>query len=574
MVPDVAIGSMVRVPLAGRRVGGWVVALREASTLEAGARPGGGDVVDAAGTDPDATVPLARLVPLARWSGHGPPADLVDLARWAAQRFGAGRLRPFLVTASPPTMVRAVRPRAEPSPGELAGASHAARRLLADGGGVIRTTPSDDPFPIVLAAAELGPVLVVQPSLAAHGPLAQRLAELGVGAAVLPEAWAAAAGGAAAVIGGRRAVWAPMPAIAAVVVLDEHDEALQEERAPTWHAREVAIERARRAGAPCLLVSPCPTVTALAWTGTRWMRPTPGDEREGWPVVEVVDRGDEEPWRRSLVSSRLVAALRDHDRRVVCVHNTPGRARLLACRVCRSLLRCERCDAAVDQPDAEHLRCRRCGTERPPVCQACGSSALANVRPGVARLREELEAAAGRPVAAITADSDPGDVASADVHVGTEAVLHRVAATDVVVFLDLDTELFAPRYRAAEQAMALLVRAARLVGPRRGGGRIVVQTTAPRHEVVQAALLADPGRLARAEAAGRRALGLPPFAALARVGGEGADAFVASTGLEAAPAGDAWLVRAPTWEELGSALARTPRPRGSRVRVEVDPARG
>ena len=58
-----------------------------------------------------------------------------------------------------------------------------------------------------------------------------------------------------------------MPVVGAVVVLDEHDEALQEERAPTWHARDVAVERARRAGATCVLVSPVPTLEAVAGDG-------------------------------------------------------------------------------------------------------------------------------------------------------------------------------------------------------------------------------------------------------------------------------------------------------------------
>ena len=76
----VAVGSMVRVPLHGRRVGGWVVSLGP----------------------PDGSVPVERLVPLAKWSGIGPSAEIIDLARWASMRWGAGRVRPFLVAGSPP----------------------------------------------------------------------------------------------------------------------------------------------------------------------------------------------------------------------------------------------------------------------------------------------------------------------------------------------------------------------------------------------------------------------------------------------------------------------------------------
>ena len=105
------------------------------------------------------------------------------------------------------------------------------------------------------------------------------------------------------------------------------------------------------------------------------------------------------------------------------------------------------------------------------MCQRCGGSGFANLRPGVSRLREELEAAAGRPVVAVTGP-DRARPAPADIYVGTEAVLHRVDRADVVAFLDFDRELLAPRYRAVEQALALLAKAARLLGPRRRGGRL------------------------------------------------------------------------------------------------------
>ncbi len=575
LVPDhlgerVKVGSMVRVPLAGRRIGGWVLGLATASE----------------------EVALDRLVPIAKWSGHGPASDVIDLAGWAARRWGVGRLRPLLVSASPSRMVPAlviVRrvPFTHAVPAAIA-------RLLDSGGGVARVAPLDDGYEVVLAAVAhaqsvrraqpvAGSLIVVHPAAAAMYRLAARLRAAGLVVAVLPDDWALAAGGADVVIGGRATVWATVPAVGAIVVIDEHDEALQDERSPTWHARDVAIERAARDGAPCLLVSPCPTVTALAWSGKRWVRPAADDERAGWPAVEAIDRSDEEPWKRSLLTSPLIEALRDHSLRVVCVHNTPGRARLLACRRCRSLLTCERCHASVQQRDDSRLECRRCHTERPPVCQHCGSGALANVRPGVARVRDEMEAAAGRVVVAVTAAGQrkmPGgshvdEIGSgtANVYVGTEAVLHRVGDADVVVFLDFDSELLAPRYRAAEQAFALLVRAARLLGPRDTGGRMLIQTFNPGHEVVQAAVLTDPGRVASAEAARRRDLGLPPFGALAHVSGAGAADFVAASGLQNAPDRDGVLVRADTWDDLGPVLAATVRPKGSRLRVEVDPAR-
>ncbi len=111
---------------------------------------------------------------------------------------------------------------------------------------------------------------------------------------------------------------------------------------------------------------------------------------------------------------------------------------------------------------------------------------------------------------------------------GTEAGLHQVARADVVAFLDLDQELLAPRYRAAEQALGLVARAARLVGGRERGGRLLLQTHVPDHEVVQAAVLGDPTRVADAEAERRHLLRFPPVTALAEVSGPAAADFVAT----------------------------------------------
>jgi primosomal protein N' (replication factor Y) len=538
--PRVQVGTKVRIPLHGRRVGGWVVAL----------------------DPPDAPISADRLVPLAAVSSVGPPPDVVELAHWAATRWGAPRVRPFLVVASPPVMVpalsasrRTVVPR-ETDPGR---------------GGVHCLAPLSDPLPHIIELLAAGPAIVVHPAPAAARAVASRLRKAGFSVALLPDEWAHAAAGVDVVVGSRGAVWAPCPDVRSIVVLDEHDESLQDERTPTWHARDVAIERARRAGARCVLFSPCPTVTAVQWAGDEVRRPSTLDATGGWPFIDVVDRSDTAPWARSLVSSPLIAHLRAADRRVVCVLNTTGRARLLACRSCRALQRCTRCDAAVSQAEEGVLACGRCGETRPYVCAVCGSSALSNVKPGVTRLREELEAAANRPVVAVTGDSGP--LPAADVYVGTEAVLHRVRDVDIVCFLDADAELLAPRYRAGEQFMALLVRAGRLVGSRARGGVVMVQTYVPHHPVLQAAVLGDPSRLWDDELAHRRMLGLPPFHALGQVDGADALEFVGATGLEFATTAKGAIVRADTWQVLGAAFARTSRPKGSRLRVVVDPPR-
>lgn len=530
------IGSLVRVTLHGRRVGAWVVDV---------------DVEPPAGV---------ALRPVNKVSSLGPPREVIDVAEWASWRW-AGRLSTLLRTASPPKNVTGL-----PLPGRRA-PMHGPGRLTP---GVVRTPPAHDGFEHVMAAAALGDALVLCPSVERASMAAMRLKRAGAPVALVPREWAKAAAGGSVVVGARAAAWAPAPFLAAVVVLDAHDEVYQEERTPTWNAWQVAAERARRAGVPCTLVTPCPTLEQLAWGPLT--APSRADERAGWPVLEVVDRRKEDP-RSGLFSERLVALVRS-GRRVVCILNRKGRAKLLACAACGEVARCERCQASVESVESDRLHCRRCGLDRPVVCQNCGAQRLKLLRLGVARVREELEALAGTPVAEVTADTD--EVPDARVLVGTEALLHRLGEVDSVAFLDFDQELLAPRYRAAEQALSLLARAGRLVGGRHeaGGNRVLVQTRAPQHEVLQAAVFGDPARLAAVEQGRRQALGMPPFGALALVSGEPAAEFVAAVeGVDKlGPDEGRWLLRAPDHTALCNALAAAPRP-GGRLRVEVDPLR-
>ena len=208
------------------------------------------------------------------------------------------------------------------------------------------------------------------------------------------------------------------------------------------------------------------------------------------------------------------------------------------------------------------------------MCAACGSRKWRALRPGVAKVRDELEALAGMPVGEVSSLTVDANL-DAPVLVGTEAVLHRLRGAGTVVFLDFDQELLAPRYRASEQALALLARASRLVGGR-GRGRIIVQTRLPGNEVIDAALHADPGRLAAVDAERRSALGLPPATAMALVSGPSAEPYAAALHTQAVDVlgsdDGRWLVRAPDHRALCDALAAVPRPAG-RLRIEVDPLR-
>ena len=569
------VGSMVRIDLGGRRVGGWITEIET--------------------SPPDGV----ELRPLARLRGLGPPPELMDLARWAAWRW-AGSEVTFLRLASPPRVVagavstrrtRAGGGRAWVSPGGArlraglgpadAAVFDAVTAALSDSASeppqaavsVLRLPPPQDPVPVALAAAARGDALVIVPEAAVARRVARALRRAGVRVATPPDDWAEAAGGGCTVVGPRAAAWMPMPDLAAVVVFDEHDEALKSTQTPAWNARDVALERARRAGCPAVLTSPVPSLEALR--AGQLLSPDRESEREGWPLVEVIDRRDDDPVKGGLFAEALGSRL-PRTGPVVCVLNRTGRSRLLACRACGELVRTGDGRAAMMITEGM-LVSADSGEQRPAVCLGCGSTVLRNLRAGVARAREELEALLGEPVAEVTAATPAADSGTGPrVVIGTEAVLYRVSSAAAVAFLDFDQELLAPRQRAHEQALALLARAARMLGGRSGRGRLIVQTRQPDHPVLSAARGADPSAVATAERDRRRLLGLPPYGAQAQVSGAGAEALIAALDPAAVevrgPRQGRYLLRAPELPPLLDALAAAGRPT-DRVRIEVDPLR-
>jgi primosomal protein N' (replication factor Y) len=505
---DIDIGSLVRVELHGRRVAGWITGI---------------DV------DPATT---ATIRPLLRVSSIGPPSDVVDLARWAAWRW-QGRLSAILKTASPPRMVRtkpAPRPTSLKRPGSTIehGLSQEAVELyttLNPNAAVtsVRVGPAADVADLVAAVAGVGNCLVIVPEIRRAQAIAGRLRRHGIRVHLHPNQWAGGFTG-GVVIGSRSAVWAPLHDVRAVVVIDEHDESLQEERVPTWNARDVAIERAARAGARCLLVSPAPSLVALERADDQ-VRLARTVERLHWPLVDVIDRRKDEFGFSNLFSSSLVATLREATSAVLIL-NRKGRARLLACASCGELVRSENGIHLMVEQEGE-LVAPATGERRPLICAVCAGTGLRRLRLGVTRAAEELSRLLARPVTEISSDR-PGGADSGDVLLGTEAALHVVDRCQVVAFLDFDQELLAPRYRAGEQAMALLVRAARLCRPDDSRSRLVLQTRLPEHRVVRAAVARDPGLLVKGEREIRRNLGFPPFGALAEVSGKGSEEYVAN----------------------------------------------
>jgi primosomal protein N' (replication factor Y) len=557
-VPDaladvVRVGAIVRVPLHGRRVRGWVIA----------------DAVEPAPT-------TGALLDVLAVVSAGPSPDVVALTEWIAWRWAGPRVA-VLRSASAPNNV--------PPPRGAVDAGAVAAPALSPGSPtrVIRQPPLIDRRAQVAAlCAGAGSTIVCVADAGRSRALAAYLAREGHSVALMhsfetdaqrTDGWRRAAQGGCIVVGGRIAALAPLPDLRAAIVVDDADEALQEERSPTWHARDVLFERAGRAGVPFTVCSPAPTVEAIeaAGGGARVEAPAPDVERGGWPRVRVVDRRDEPPGS-GLLSEALADALHHAGGPAICVLNRRGRFRLLVCASCQHLLR-------WDKPD-----------ERPLVCPECGATKLRVLRAGVARVREELEALVpGARV--VEVDVATAEVPEADIVVGTEAVLHRAAVRRrrpaLVAYLDLDQELLAPRYRAAAQAHWLLTRGAQLLSARpRHETLLLVQTRIPEHAAVQALVHGDPAPVVDAEIEYRRTLAYPPFGALAELAGADDALAAAVEALRAlavqanrvqvfGPTDGRALVHAPDWDALADALARAvPAGRAvGRLRAAVDPPR-
>ena len=560
----IAVGDRVRVPLHGRNVPGWVT--------EIGSSDGGFTDVDS-----------AKLRSVIKRLGFGPSTEVVQLAQWASHRW-CGRLRAFFVAASPSTLVATLpTARYQRAQVKVVGDVDVANAVGESRSLLVQRGPLKSPVDVMVGAALHGPSLVIVPTVLRARLFASSLKRHGFSVAVLPDEWDSAAGGVDVVIGSRTAVFARVPHLHSVVVIDEHDDSLREERTPTWHARDIAIERAQQLNISCVLVSALPSVAAKAWAGDRVLKSDDHETDSEWPTIALIDRTLDERWSNSLLSSEFIAELRDHSRRIVAVLNTKGRARLLACASCKSLARCVQCDAAVEIGATGQFSCPRCSTQRPQVCAKCSSAKFLTLKPGVSKLREEIAQAAGRKLADVVEVTGAGDDAMAIdqtkmLFVGTEAALHRVHEADTVVFLDIDQELSAPRYRASEIVGSLLVHAARLVGRSERGGKVMVQTHSVDSPVLQAMATLRIDQYLQSVSEMRNFMKLPPFGALAQLSGTNIDDAIHElqknvfVNVSAASDGS-YLVKASDWQVLADALSEIEPAKGVRLKVQVDPAR-
>jgi len=348
---------------------------------------------------------------------------------------------------------------------------------------------------------------------------------------------AAARGEIRVVVGPRSALFAPVPRLGVVVVDEEHETSYKQDEKPRYHARHVALVRARENDAVILLGSATPDLESYhnAHRG-RYGKVILSERAVGrLPAVEVVDlRGRPAPEGFSEHLLEGIDRTLAENRQVILFYNRRGFARVIQCRDCGEAVLCPRCDIGL----TFHLRPRRllchyCGFTRqvPSSCPDCGGKdflpagggtekvevALAGLFPGarLSRLDQDTTRRRGSH-ARILAGFAAG---KAEVLIGTQMVAkgHHFPTVGLVGVLAADDGLTLPDFRAAERSFQLLTQVAGRTGRTRPG-RVIFQTYRPDDPVIQAAAAHDYQRFAAAELTARRVLGYPPFRRLLRVG--------------------------------------------------------
>jgi primosomal protein N' (replication factor Y) (superfamily II helicase) len=559
--PELAVqpGLLVRIPLGGRRVRGYVIDVEETDDVS-GLKP-------IAALSGDQPVFDSALLETLRWAAHHYVTPLSTMLERAAPpnnpRKPPGRLHPppsastdalrAVVTAAvgrkrvPPTVVLAAHPpvdRLAATAVEILGRGRSTMFVTA-------TTAEAEALFESLTPAAPGHVVI------AHGDMPDRS---------VTGAWSRSATPCILVGTPRVACW-PVADIGAAVVIEEGRRAMKDRQTPTVHVRDILRKRSQLERFPLVVVGPTPTTEILA-TG-----PTIASQPGGrlWGLVEVVDRREESTGGSILTDPvrRALAAVTRRGGNTFVFGHRKGYSAATRCVACRTLRRCPTCGSRPDPGE----RCTRCGAELGP-CVECGGSRFEPLGAGVGRVVAEV----GRIVGAEHVAPAPGP---APVVVGTERDMVGVADLDLVILPDLDGLLHGTNYRAAEDALRLGARLAGLVG-RGSGRRMMIQTSEPEHPVVRALVKADPLIALEAELETRRVMGYPPSGELIVIevsGGPKPDIVTLSEHADVlgpAPHGEGyrWLVTGPDLGHTRTALrsmVQRWRDSGLRVRIDVDP---
>jgi len=349
-------------------------------------------------------------------------------------------------------------------------------------------------------------------------------------------------GDARMVVGTRSAVFAPVADLALVIVDEEHDSSYKQEETPRYHARDVAVMRAKMAGATVVLGSATPSLESYfnAKKNKYALVELPDRvEHRPLPEVEIVDMRQEfqETGHEQVVSRKLAAEIKERLERheqVMVLLNRRGYSPVVMCRSCGKTLQCENCAIAMTHHKRQHkMVCHYCGALAPvpKVCTHCGSEYVQFLGTGSEKLEELLhgqfpQARIGRLdrdtvrgrddfERALTA-LNQGDL---DLLVGTQMIAkgHDIHGVTLVGVVGADVALGLPDFRAAERTFQLLTQVAGRAGRGQTPGKVILQTFFQDHYAVQYAARHDFLGFYERELRFRSWMHYPPYSALANV---------------------------------------------------------
>ncbi len=371
-------------------------------------------------------------------------------------------------------------------------------------------------------------------------------------------------------IGARSAVFAPLPRVGAIVVDEEHEPSYKQSDTPRYHARDVAVMRASRAGAVCVLGSATPSLESWANAESGKYKLLELPDRVGGgklPKVRVVDlrtpadaqkaatpapanppapaspsdpevAQDSPPSPpRHVVSAPLLRLLRGRlarQEQALLLLNRRGYANLALCRSCGDVLECRHCSVAMTlHRSRQQMVCHHCAHVQPPPtrCANCGASDLSFRGLGTERLeRILLQSLPGVRVARMDLDTTGGkwshhDILArfgsgdVDILLGTQMIAKGLDFPQVTLvgIVNADIGLHLPDFRSAERTFQLLSQVAGRAGRGHLPGEVVIQTYVPDHYVVRAAVDHDYRGFAKRELATRRDPPYPPSLRMARI---------------------------------------------------------
>ncbi len=340
------------------------------------------------------------------------------------------------------------------------------------------------------------------------------------------------------VLGARSALFLPFRELGIIVLDEEHDGAFKQYEGVNYHARDMAVVRAKFAEARVVLSSATPSVESRNNANLGRYRHVLLQSRfaeAAMPDITALDMREEPPEKGQWIAPRLareVFATLDRGEQALLFLNRRGYAPLTLCNACGHQYQCPDCSAwLVEHRFRGVLMCHHCGHEQrvPKACGACGAvDSLVAVGPGIERVAEEAEARFPGARKVILS-SDMGSNAQIrdrfaeiekgeyDLIIGTQLVAkgHHFEKLTLVGVIDADLGLAHGDPRAAERTFQILTQVTGRAGRASKAGRAFLQTYHPTHPVMEAMIKGDREAFYRYELASREAGGLPPFGRLA-----------------------------------------------------------